>query len=102
VLQYVGPRQKAERLFKVMALNKGTSRGLSQPSDEHSQRMNLTQGSSKDSGNAFAHLSDESSSVVSTEMKTPRNKSAALNFKGGSACRLVYLKYPNNIYRCYD
>lgn len=87
VLQYVGPRQKAERLFKVMALSKGTSRGVSQ-SDEQNLKMNQTQGLSKDNGNAFANLSDEGSTVVSTELKTPRNKSALISFKGGSAWRL--------------
>ncbi|XP_046440028.1 neurogenic locus notch homolog protein 1-like [Daphnia pulex] len=82
VLQYVGPRQKAERLFKVMALSKGTSRGVSQ-SDEQNLKMNQTQGLSKDNGNAFFNLSDEGSAVVSTELKTPRNKSALISFKGG-------------------
>ncbi len=86
VLQYVGPRQKAERLFKVMALSKGTSRGVSQ-SDEY-LKMNQTQGLSKDNGNAFANLSDEGSAVVSTELKTSRNKSAPISFKGGSAWQL--------------
>lgn len=101
MLQYVGPPQKAERVFKVMSLNKGTSRGPSQQqSDGQSKRMNLTQGLSKDSGNAFAHLSDEGSSVVSTELKTPaRNKSAPLNFKGGSAWRLAYV--PKNTQTIY-
>jgi hypothetical protein len=92
VLQYVGPRQKAERLFKVMALSKGTSRGVSQSvsqSDEQNLKtMNQTQGLSKDNGNVFANLSDEGSAVVSTELKTPRNKSALISFKGGSAWRL--------------
>jgi hypothetical protein len=69
-----------------MALNKGTSRGLS---DEQSLRMNQTQGLSKDSGNSFANLSDEGSSVVSTELKTPRNKSASLSFKGGSKINII-------------
>lgn len=84
VLQYVGPRQSPERLFKVMSLNKGASRGLSQGDGQH---LSPTQGSPKDTDSTFGSLSDDRSSI-SNGVKTPkmssRNKTRPVSFKGGS------------------
>lgn len=83
VLQYVGPRQSPERLFKVMSLNKGASRGLSQGDRQH---LSPTQGSPKDIDSTFGSLSDDRSSI-SNGVKTPkmssRNKTRPVSFKGG-------------------